>query len=57
MSKTTNLLNEILKNGKNTNGKEWRDIVAAIKAKPDEYIRIYLDLRISLQILKIKLKA
>jgi hypothetical protein len=37
MSKTTTLLNEILKNGKNTTGKEWRDLVAAIKAKPDEY--------------------
>ena len=36
MSKTTNLLNEILKNGENTSGKEWRELIAAIKSKPDE---------------------
>lgn len=47
MSKTALLLNEILKNGKNTNGKEWRDLIAAIKAKPDEYIYFYKDPKIS----------
>ena len=36
MNSSVNLVNQILKDAKNTSGKEWRDLISIIKSKPDE---------------------